>query len=173
MSRDLSIIDHTERLAVIVDDYILKGEVNPTTIAKATGLKRVEVVNYIAEWRAISANNEWVKERAQQSLYDFDRGYDKVIKELWNVYEDAESTRDQNSIMANIAKVMKDRADVLQRAGLYDDAALGDEVAKLEEQVEELKKLLAKVAERFPDTRVFLMEEIGKIFGVAQRTDAP
>ena len=172
MSREVAIMEHAEKLAAIVDEYVLKGIVNPTKIAAETGMTRVEVVQYLEEWKAISSNNEWVQQRAQQSLMEFDKTYDQIIQEYWKIYEDADSTRDQNSIMKNLSDAVKARQEVLQRAGLYDDAALGDQLAAVEQQVDEIKELLKKVAQKYPDSKIFIMEQLGKIFKEAQRVDA-
>jgi uncharacterized protein YicC (UPF0701 family) len=170
-SREVGILEYTEKLSEIVDNYILKGVVNPTKIAHETGLTRVEVVKYLEQWQKISNNNEWVQQRAQQSLMEFDKTYDQIIAEYWKIYEDADSTRDQNAIMKNLSDAVKTRQEVLQRAGLYDDAALGDQLAAVEQQVEEIKELLKKVAQKYPDAKVFIMEELGKIFKQPQRVD--
>lgn len=172
MSREVGLFEHADQLAVIVDDYILKGQSNPTKIAKETGLPRYEVVQLINEWNAIAANTEWVKERAQQSLKEFDDSYGQVIAQLWETYEEAEAPRDRNAILKNIADVQAKRQDTLQRAGLYDDAALGDQIVALEEQTDRIKALLKKVAKDYPETRTFIMEELGRIFREPVAVDA-
>ena len=172
MTQELSVMDHAERLGVIVHDYILKGQTNPTKIAKETGLTRVQVVEYLEEWKRVSANNEFVKERAMQALTEFDKTYDQIIAEFWAIYESAESVRDQNAIMKNLADTVKTRQEILQRAGLYDDAALGDQLIAVEQQVEEIKELLKLVAKEYPDTKNFIMEQLGRIFKQVQRVDA-
>jgi hypothetical protein len=60
----------------------------------------------------------------------------------------------------------------LQRAGLYDDAALGDQLVVMEQQVEEIKMLLREVAKKYPDAKLFIMEQLGKIFKSVERSDA-
>lgn len=172
MSQDLTVFDQAERMWHVVDNYVLKGQVNPTKIAKETGLTRVEVVSILEQWREVSAQSEWVQQRAQQALLEFDKTYDQIIAEYWKIYEDADTTRDQNAIMKNLSDAVKARQEVLQRAGMYDDAAVGDQLAVVEQQVEEIKQLMKDVAKNYPEARQFIMEHLGKIFKEAQRVDA-
>lgn len=171
MSREVAILEHAEQLAHIVDEYVLKGVVNPTRIAKDSGLTRVQVVRLLEEWKDISANNEQIKQRAAQALVEFDRTYDQIINEYWNIYNSADSPRDQNSVMKNLADAVKTRQEVLQRAGLYDDAALGDQLVVLEQQIEEIKNLMREVSKQYPETKLFIMEQLGRIFKNVERAD--
>jgi hypothetical protein len=172
MSQEISMYDHAEQLNVVVQDYLLKGVTNATRIAKQTGLDRAQVLTYIDEWNAIAANDEWVKERSRQSLREFDEAYNKIIEEFWAAHEEATSTRDKNSILKNISDTVAKRQEVLQRAGLYDDAEMGDRIAVLEDQTEKIKDLMREVVRQFPETKLFIMGELGKIFKVPERTDA-
>jgi len=172
MSREVAILEHAEQLAHVIDEYVLKGVTNATRIAKDTGLSRVVVVGLLDEWRDISSNNEQIKQRAAQALVEFDKTYDQIVNEYWQIYASADTARDQNAIMKNLADAVKTRQDVLQRAGLYDDAALGDQLVVMEQQVEEIKNLLREVGKKYPESKQFIMESLGRIFKTIERSDA-
>ena len=168
MSTDIEASDRMVILNNIVEDYILKGENNPTKIAKALHMQRGDVVIYIEEWKSIAQNDEGIKARASELLTELDRTYDQVIKELWISHASADAVKDQATILKIIADVVSKRHETLQKAGLYDDAALGDHMAVLEQQAEEIKKLLVHIANdypQYPEIRVEIMTGIGKIFG--------
>lgn len=171
MSREVAILEHAEQVAYIIDEYILKGITNATRIAKDSGLTRVQVVAILEEWKDISSNNEQIKQRAAQALVEFDRTYDQIVNEYWQIYESAATPRDQNAVMKNLADAVKTRQEVLQRAGLYDDAALGDQLIVMEQQVEEIKNLMREVSKKYPETKTFIMENLGRIFKVVERSD--
>lgn len=156
---------------VIVEDYILKGENNATKIAKSLGIKRADVVLYQEQWRDIAQNDEGVKARANELLTELDRSYDQIVAGLWNAHSDAVVPKDQAGILKTIAEVIAKRQEVLQKAGLYDDAALGDQMALVEEQAQKIKELLTTVSNNPvcpPELRHQIIDGLGKIFGVPQ-----
>ena len=156
-----------ETMNTIADKYLLKGVNNATKIAKEMGMKRTEVLEYIAEWRQVATNSEGVKERAAQLLSEMDLAYDQIIKELWTAHADAASARDQTTTLKTIAEVIAKRQEVMKNAGLYDDAALGAELAAAEEQAEKIKALLKQIATDYPETRMAIMNGLKNIFGQA------
>jgi hypothetical protein len=159
----VSFVDREAAINTIAGDYLLKGINDATKIAKATGIPRKDVVLYIEEWRN-AAHSSDAKARAEELLFDMDRAYDQIIQQLWVEHSCAEGARDAATILKTIAEVIAKRQDVLQKAGLYDDAALGDELAVAEEQMAGIKELLKVVAADFPETRTVIMEGLGRIF---------
>jgi hypothetical protein len=144
---ELSIPDR-EALRLQVQERYLKGTKQPGTIAKELGLKRVEVLDLIAETKEILRNDDVVKERAKEALSEADAHLDMVINRSWETVEQADLNNDlktKATVLKNIADVELKKVEMLQKAGLYDDAALGDELAEQEEKNEIIKTILLEV----------------------------
>lgn len=170
MGKELEFADREHYINTIAQDFLLKGRNNPTQIAKELGLKRADVVTYIEEWREAAITGD-AKARATELLYEMDKSYDQIIQELWITHAEADSAKDAANILKTISEVIAKRQDVLQRAGLYDDAAIGDELALVEEQMQGIKDLLKSVAKNHPAARQEIMEGLGRIF--KQATSLP
>lgn len=165
INQELERYDVMEQVSIMVNDYITKGVVNPSAIAKGMGLKRAEVLTLLDHWHSIARNNQDIKDRATELILELDLTYSGLIEELHNVLEEAENPRDKNTTIKNIADITAKRQEVYQRAGIYDDAAIADELAMMEQKLTAIQSLLTRVAENFPDTKGFIIEGIGKIMG--------
>lgn len=167
MPKEIQLADREHYLNAIAQDYLLKGVNNATRISKELGIPRKEVLDYIDDIRA-SWNNGDAKERAKELLDEMDKGYDQIIAEFWILHAEAVEVKDKNAILKNISEVIAKRQDVLQKAGLYDDAAIGDELALVEEQMAGIRNLLKKVSEKYgksnPELRKDIMDGLGEIF---------
>lgn len=154
-----------------VVEIMLKGQSDPGKIAKELGMKRVEVQGYIDEWKNLAANDENMKFRAREALVAMDEHYSLIIQRLWETVEQADmvgDTKSKTTTLKAIADIEAKRQETLQRAGLYDDAALGDEVAMMEERAEQIKKLLTSIATKYPDTKMDIMYGLRQIFGQSE-----
>lgn len=154
-----------------VMNLYLKGTTNLTHLAKATGLKRAEVMLYIDEWRKTAASNEDVKQRAKDNLAEMDEHYSLIISETWRVVEDADANGDlktKATALKNLADIESKRQDTLQKAGLYDDAELGDQLALMAEQAEAIKKMLVDLSEKYPQAKQDILEGLRRIFAGEQ-----
>lgn len=144
---ELSLPDR-EALRLKVQERWLKGNKQPGTIAKELGLKRVEVMDLIEATKEIWRNDPDVRERAKEVLQEVESGLDLVIDRSWETVEQADNTADlktKATVLKNIADVQFKRVEMHQKAGLYDDAALGDELAEQEEKWETMKTILLEV----------------------------
>lgn len=153
-----------------VVERILKGQNDPTKIAKDLGLKRAQVLDYIDEWKQIAANDDNIKARAREALVAMDEHYSLIISRLWETVEQADlanDTKSKTTTLKAIADIEAKRQEALQKAGLYDDAELGDELALMEERAEKIKKLLTTIASKYPDTKMEIMVGLKDIFGQA------
>lgn len=167
MAKEIDFADREHYINTIAESYLLKGINNPTRIAKELGIKRADVLTYIEEWRSAAVSGD-AKARASELLHEMDRAYDQLIHEFWVLHAEAEEVKDKNAVLKNISEVIAKRQDVLQKAGLYDDAAIGDELALVEEQMQGIKDLLKQVAKNHPAARQEIMEGLGKIFKQAE-----
>lgn len=127
--------------------YHLEGR-NATWIAKKTGVRRAEVIKYVEAFKGIAKNDEILRARAQEVVHEFDLQHDRIISSLWEVVADAENADDlrtRASSLKHLSDIAAKRVEVLQKAGLLSDAALGDEMAAMEEKQEKLIAILRDV----------------------------
>lgn len=170
-SKEISEADHTETLSKIVENYILKGVVDPTKIAKALNMKRGDVILYIEEWKEIARNSNELQERSRELLMELDKGYDKAIKEYWDIIEDSDTPiHVKNSAIKNYTEAMATRHSILEKAGIYDSMEDKQEIIDTQEKVEQIRILLRDVADRYPQAKQYILVELGKIFGKAEST---
>ena len=159
---ELEPIDRYARMNDIVSLYI-KGESVPK-IMKKMGLRRVDVLEYLDEYKQIAINDPEVRARASETLHNFDMHTGEIIAELWGIVKTTLDDKVKAGALKSLADIDKARVETLQKAGLYDDAALGDEMAKVQEQAEQIKQLLKQVVEQYPETRALILHGINKIF---------
>lgn len=162
---------HEEMLSTIVERYILQGVVDPSKIAKAMGIKRGEAVMYIEEWRSIAQNSQQLQERSRELLTELDRGYDKAINEWWNIINDSETpVHVRNSALKNYTEALTTRQGILEKAGLYDSMEEREEIQRTQAIADEIRQLLQDVTAKYPETKTFILKELGRIFGRAEST---
>lgn len=171
MSKELEPLDRYEQMNDIVSLYI-KGQTIPA-IMRATGLKRVEVMEYIDEYRQIAANDPEIRGRARETLHNFDMHTGDIIAELWSIVNGSTDDRIRSGALKSLADIDKARVETLQKAGLYDDAALGDEMVKVQEQADQIKELLKQVVTEFPMTKHVILKGLTKIFGEPEGVTIP
>lgn len=166
MSTELSIPDRHELLDQVSQRY-LKGT-NPTAIGKELGLKRVEVLDLIEDYKSIARNDEQIKDRAREALHGADAHLNMIIARSWETVEQADRADDlrtKATVLKNIADVEGKRVDMLQKAGLYDDAALGDELAAMEEKQQILMDILREVTAGCDHCRFEVARRLGRVSG--------
>lgn len=148
MPKDLILAEqhHYDEMHKIVTLH-LEGR-NPTWIAKNTGVARKDVLNYIQEFKQIAKDDDLLRARAQEVVHEFDQQHNRIIASLWEVVADAEQADDlktRATALKNLSDISAKRVEVLQKSGLLSDAALGDEMAELEEKQEKLIAILRDV----------------------------
>lgn len=127
--------------------------VKPTQIAKELNLRRSDVLDHIDDWKSSAAGMEFMKERVETLLAGMDEHYSllirkayEIIDEVDKVYEDGDDSKRKETMTRSqmlsqkkgaldlIAKLEKDRIDILQKSGMLEMDHLGDELAEMEEQ---------------------------------------
>jgi uncharacterized protein YjgD (DUF1641 family) len=160
MSFELEEADYYVNMNRVVEMY-LKGETNATKIAKGLSLPRKEVLDYIDAWREIAKSNDKIKDRAAEALTAMDRHYDMIIRELWSIINDRTvDLKTKASTLKSLADIEAKRQETLQKAGLYDDSGIADELVRMEKYVEGIKAALFAVIKEYPLTKVFIMERL-------------
>lgn len=171
MGKDITNTEHEETLSKIVENYILKGVVDPTRIAKGMNMKRGDVVLYIEEWKSIAQNSHELQERSRELLIELDKGFDKAIHEWWMIIEDSDTPiHVKNSAIKNYTEAMANRHSILEKAGIYDSMEEKREVLETQQKVDQIRELLKEVADKYPQTKNYILTELGKIFGKTEST---
>jgi len=165
MTKEVELLDRNEQINRVAQLYI-KGTTNPTTIAKQLGIKRAEALDLIDEWKVIARNNDDVKDQASEALQAGIQHYSMIVERLWETVEQADDDGDiktKNAVLKNIADIEAKKIDMLQKAGLYDDAALGDELAEMEEKQQILISILKEVTSDCDHCKVEVARRLSKV----------
>jgi hypothetical protein len=165
MSKEVELLDRYEQINRVAQIYI-KGTTNPTTIAKQLGIKRAEALDLIDEWKSIARNNDDVKDQASEALQAGIQHYSMIVERLWETVEQADDDGDiktKNAVLKNIADIEAKKIDMLQKAGLYDDASLGDELAEMEEKQQILISILKEVTSDCDHCKVEVARRLSKV----------
>lgn len=144
-----------EEMRDVVELYV--QNINPTQIAKRLNLRRVDVLSHIEEWKRSASGMEVMKDRVEELITSMDEHYSLLIRKAYEIVEEVDNidrssgketmTRSQmlsqkKGALDLIAKLEKDRLDMLQKSGLGEIDHLGDELAKMEEEKELILNIL-------------------------------
>ena len=164
MSQELEIVNHLDEINKVVEEY-LKGN-DPTKIAKTLDLPRTRVVAHLNEWKVLASANDAIRARAKEALVGADAHYTKLIKQAYEVIDDATTTANLNAKTAGIKLVMDieaKRIDMLQKAGLLENKELADEMVEIEKRQEVLIGILKDIASEYPQIRDMIMLRLSSI----------
>ncbi|QWT29978.1 terminase small subunit [Streptomyces phage TunaTartare] len=170
MAKDIELLDRYEQINKVAQMYI-KGTTNPTTISKELGIKRAEAISLIEEWRDIARGNDDIREQAAEALQAGIQHYSMIVERFWETVEQADVAADyktKNAVLKNIADVEAKKIDMLQKAGLYDDAAMGDEIAEMEEKQAILVSILKEVTANCDHCKLEVARRLSKVTGKAE-----
>lgn len=146
-----------------VMELFIKGTTNPTTIANSLGIPRKDVLSYIESWKEIAKNDRNVKDRASEALSAMDKHYDLIISGLWAVHDETVDPKVKGTTLKSLADVEAKRQETLQKAGLYSDNDIADELLRMEEYVNGIKQVLFSVVKEYPMTKQFIMEGFSRV----------
>jgi len=131
---------------------------NPTQIAKELKIPRQRVTQHLEEWRAVSANSDVLKDFLTDRLGMFSDKMVKLEQQADEIYAQAEMSAgivdadksdrflsQMTKALALKLQIQKDAIEVLQKAGLFEAAELGDEMAETERKMEVLGQILEEV----------------------------
>lgn len=144
---DKDIVLHMEEVNSVAAEYI-KGK-DESAISKELDIPRNRVVKLLNEWRDMIANNEAIRIRAREALAGADQHYNYLIKQAYEVIEDANTTANLSAKTTAIKLILDiegKRIDMLQKAGLLENKELADELLEMERKQEILVKILKEVS---------------------------
>ena len=142
------VLDHLDQVNNVSAEY-LKGE-SPTEIAKTLGLRRVEVVELMTEWRGMISDNEAIRSRAKEALAMADQHFSKLTGILYEVIESADASNSgalSQKITATkgIVDIEAKRIDMLQKSGMLENKELAEDLVRTEKRQAQLEAILKEV----------------------------
>ena len=167
---EIELADRWERINKVVDLF-LKGTTNPNQIAKITGFKRIDVQDYLNEWRSVIQSDRQVQMRAREALAGADRHYSMLIEEGWDVIN-------QSSTMGDLAKkatgiklvadIQQKQIDMLQKAGLIEDTEMATQIIETERKQEVLVKILKEIVSECDHCKKEVFQRLESVTGQAE-----
>lgn len=166
---EIDIIQHLEEVNSVAAEYI-KGK-DASAISKELDIPRNRVLNLLNEWRDMIANNEAIRIRAREALAGADQHYNHLIKQTYEVIEEASTNSNLSAKTAAIKLVMdieSKRIDMLQKAGLLENKELADQLLEQERKQEILIKILKEVSGECPRCRGEVAKRLAEASGQSE-----
>lgn len=168
---NLVLADRYELQNKVIERY-LKGD-NPTAIARSLNIKRAEVLEHIDEFKQVARNDKDLHGKAVDVLHQSDAAISNVVKEMWGVVEEIDSMqvpdlKTKSTTLKALADIEAKRVDTWQKAGLLDDAAMGDQLAAQEEKMKIIKDILMEVSSHCDNCRVEVARRLARFSGTAE-----
>ena len=164
MSQEQDIVNHLDEVNRVAEHY-LKGN-DPTKISKDLAIPRTRVVAHLNEWKVLASANDAIRARAKEALVAADAHYTKLIKQAYEVIDDATTAANLTAKTSGIKLVMDieaRRIDMLQKAGLLENKELAEEMLEIEKRQEVLIGILRDIASEHPHIRDLIMSRLASI----------
>jgi hypothetical protein len=141
------LIEHMEEVNRVATEYI-KG-LNESEISRELDIPRARVSTLLREWKVMASNSEAVRSRAREALAGADQHYSKLIKQAYEVIDEATINSNLSAKTAAIKLILdieSKRIDMLQKAGLLENKELADQLLETERKQELLMDILKDVS---------------------------
>jgi hypothetical protein len=160
------IIEHIEEVNKVASHYI-KG-LNESEISKELDIPRARVSSLLKEWKSMAANSEAVRARAREALSAADTHYSELIKQAYEVVDEATQTSAlsvKNQAIKLILDIESRRIEMLQKAGLLENKELADQLLETERKQELLINILQDVASKYPTIKGEILTRLAEVSG--------
>jgi hypothetical protein len=170
-SAELLPVDHYEKVNKIVELHV-KGYTY-TQIAKETGERRTDVIQYIDDWKSVVKNDPLIKNMALDTVHAAIEHYSSIKQRAWDVAERAKADDDKKveiSALTLAGNITKQEFEHLKAAGLLQDDDITSKIIEIEEQKQRVVGLLRTIAPQLCDKdRRLIAEELSKISGKVEQ----
>ena len=166
---DLEPLEHFDQMNKVVEQLLMGS--NPTDIAKQLGMKRVQVLDFIDEWKDLVKADGGVRERAKEALAGADQHYAMIISRAWETVEQADSNQQYNiktQALKLVADTEQKRMDMLHKAGVLEDNELANDVLEMERKQEILVRILKDVTADCDKCRVEVARRLSQVTNRAE-----
>lgn len=153
-----------------VVEMSLKGY-NPTEIAKELDIKRTEVLRIMDEWKSYAQNDKTIQERAREALVASDQHYNMLMNRAWETVEQSDVAADLKakvSALKLVSDIQARQMEMLQKAGVLDNAEVGARIAEAEEKQEILVGILRDVTSKCDHCRREVAQRLSRISGTVE-----
>lgn len=160
------IIEHIEEVNKVASEYI-KG-LNETEISKELDIPKARVSSLLREWKTMASNSEAVRARAREALAGADQHYSKLIKQAYEVIDDANQTAAlsaKNQAIKLILDIESRRIEMLQKAGLMENRELTETLLETERKQELLVGILKDIAAKYPTIKNEILQRLSEVSG--------
>ena len=160
------ILDHIEEVNRVATEYI-KG-FNETEISRELDIPKARVSALLKEWKGMASNSEAVRSRAREALASADVHYSKLIKQSYEVIDEATANSNLTAKTAAIKLVLDietRRIDMLQKAGLLENKELADQLLETERKQELIMGILKDVAAKYPQVKNEILTRLSEVSG--------
>ncbi len=167
---DLELADHWERINKVVNEF-LKGNTDPTKISKITGFTRKDVIEYLSEWRNVVQSDRQVQMRAREALSGADAHYSMLIKEAWDIIEEATNTQNlaqRTAAVKLVADIQQKQIDMLQKAGVLENNEMAEKIIATEEKQQLLADIIKDVVSQCDTCKPKVMARLSEVTDKAE-----
>lgn len=162
------ILNHIEEVNRVASEYI-KG-LNESEISRELDIPKARVSSLLREWKSMASNSEAVRARAREALSAADTHYSRLIKQAYEVIDEAGMNSNLSAKTAAIKLVLdieSKRIDMLQKAGLLENKELADQLLETERKQELLMNILKDVASKYPQIKNEILNRLAEVSGPA------
>jgi hypothetical protein len=160
------LIEHMEEVNRVASEYI-KG-FNESEISRELDIPRARVSSLLKEWKSMASNSEAVRARAREALSGADQHYSKLIKQAYEVIEEATllgNLSAKTGAIKLILDIESKRIDMLQKAGLLENKELADQLLETERKQELLMKILIDISGKCPTCKAKVVARLAEVSG--------
>ena len=160
------LIEHIEEVNKVASHYI-KG-LNESEISKELDIPRARVSSLLREWKSMASNSEAVRSRAREALSAADTHYSELIKQAYEVVDEATQTSAlsvKNQAIKLILDIESKRIEMLQKAGLLENKELADQLFETERKQEVLMKILMEVSGNCSRCKPEVLKRLSEVAG--------
>ena len=167
---EIELVDRIENINKVAEEF-LKGNTSPAAIAKITGMKVVEVKEYLEEWKSLIHSDRQVQIRAREALNGADQHYSMLIKEAWDVVEQADLTAalpQKTAALKLIADIQQKQIDMLQKAGMLDNNELAEKIIETEDKQRILVDIIRDTISGCERCKPLVFDKLSDVTGQAE-----
>lgn len=146
MANEIEVAGQFDQMNKVVEELLKGNTVNQ--IAKTLNLTRVQVESHVKVWKDMVHDNTAIRERAKEALAGADEHYNMLIKEAWDVINEAGVASElgvKNAAIKLVADIESKRIDMLNKAGVLEDNSMADQILESERKQELLVSILREV----------------------------
>lgn len=137
-------------------------------IQKISGATKAQIEQYLADFREYARQDPILRERAKEVVTVVDVHYSDIVRQMHEAISEADMNNDYKvklSGLKGIADVEAKRVELLQKAGMLTDNAIGDQMAEMEQKQKLLVDILKEVTSKCDHCKMEVAKRLSKVTG--------